>query len=518
MMINSPFERRVDPTPDVFADQVNNIGLKWSRVTIDQMEWDPVEATGTYSKQNIDPSWQQAITGLANRGIKMIYSLAFWDEQIQSQECYHRFKQEEEIQRYLDYVKFIVQNFKDRIQYYEMINEPRFSECAPFNQQNIEPADYIELVRRTVEVIRQESPEAKIVVGATVLFYERYYLFEILESDIMPLVDGVSWHPMFGTSPEHQSEYYYNYSSIVQEIKDMAVTHDFEGEFIAEELSWGAPGYSDTAAAKYFARGIMMHLGMDVFAGMNLNEGDDLKIPRMKAIRNLSTIMAGAEPVSLPVEIQSEATKMRSYSFSLSNGDNLIALWTDGVAVDEDPGVKANLTFQGFTAQDVTGFDVLVGFQQPIIASNENGNLVISNLLVRDYPLILRLSPVAKPAVFTDLTVSPTEAQLGQPVEISVKVTNVGGMESSYTVILTINGIVEDSETITLVGGESTTVTFKPVKEDAGMYDIDVSGLKGAFSVKEIPPPPPPTEPFPMWIVGIAIAAIGIALAALLVV
>jgi len=67
-------------------------------------------------------------------------------------------------------------------------------------------------------------------------------------------------------------------------------------------------------------------------------------------------------------------------------------LWTDGVAVDDDPGVSANLTVQGITSEDVTGIDVLNGYQQSIITNNENGNLVIQNLIVRDYPLIVRIS------------------------------------------------------------------------------------------------------------------------------
>jgi hypothetical protein len=83
---------------------------------------------------------------------------------------------------------------------------------------------------------------------------------------------------------------------------------------------------------------------------------------------------------------------IRSYSFSSPNGDKLIALWTDGVAVDEDPGINVNLTLPNLTAQDVIGIDVLEDFQQPIITSNENGNLVIQNLIVRDYPLILHIS------------------------------------------------------------------------------------------------------------------------------
>lgn len=40
----------------------------------------------------------------------------------------------------------------------------------------------------------------------------------------------------------------------------------------------------------------------------------------------------------------------------------------------------------------VTGIDVLYGFQQPLYASEEQGDLVVRNLLVKDYPIMLRLS------------------------------------------------------------------------------------------------------------------------------
>lgn len=103
--------------------------------------------------------------------------------------------------------------------------------------------------------------------------------------------------------------------------------------------------------------------------------------------------MAGAESANLQVNIESEEKNIKSYAFSLSNGDRLIALWTDGVAVDDDPGIDATLTIPRLSAQKVVGIDVLHGFEQELVIDTEDGDIVIQNLLVKDYPVILRLSP-----------------------------------------------------------------------------------------------------------------------------
>ena len=386
-------------TADWVERSKNNVGIKWvPPLTIDWLEWPEVDANDGYSEYYIDPSIDQVVTELNDLGFEIIYSLAFWDEEIEPEECYTRFKKEEEIQRYLDYVQWLVHNFKDRIQYYEMIGEPRINECPPFDQQNIELEDYVELVRRTVQTIHQEYPEAKIVVGATVLFHEGYYLMGILESDVMPLVDGVSWHPFYGQSPEYEPQYYYDYPATVQEIKDVASAHGFKGEYIVEEIIWsGIPDsplmYSESVAAKYLGRGIMMHLGMDIITGFGGSEPwKREQRAEMRVARNLSTIMAGTKTATLPVQIQTTVTNTVSYTFSLSNDDHLIALWTDGVALEYDLGITTTLTFSGFVNHQVAGIDVLYGYQQQMITSEEDGNLVIRNLLVKDYPIILRLN------------------------------------------------------------------------------------------------------------------------------
>jgi hypothetical protein len=61
--------------------------------------------------------------------------------------------------------------------------------------------------------------------------------------------------------------------------------------------------------------------------------------------------------------------------------------------VDDDPGITTTLTLPGSSDQRATGIDVLYSFEQQVITDTEDGNLVIRNLLVKDYPIILRLAP-----------------------------------------------------------------------------------------------------------------------------
>jgi hypothetical protein len=125
-----------------------------------------------------------------------------------------------------------------------------------------------------------------------------------------------------------------------------------------------------------------MHLGMDVGVGVP----DDNIV-----VRILSTVMAGAEPVSLEVEIQTTAPNMVSYSFALPNGEYLVAFWTDGEAVEYDSGVSSTVIIPGLGDRAATGLDVVYGFEQELIVEDEDGNLIIRDLLIKDYPIILRL-------------------------------------------------------------------------------------------------------------------------------
>ena len=119
---------------------------------------------------------------------------------------------------------------------------------------------------------------------------------------------------------------------------------------------------------------------------------------------------------------------------------------------------------------------------------------------------------VEAPAKFTvtDLSISPTEVEVKQKITISVKVTNTGEQTGSCTIDLKVAGAIVDTKTVTLAGGESTTVTFELVKGEVGTFDVEVAGLKSAFLVKEIPLSSPPWELY-ATIAAVIVVAVGVA-------
>jgi len=103
-----------------------------------------------------------------------------------------------------------------------------------------------------------------------------------------------------------------------------------------------------------------------------------------------------------------------------------------------------------------------------------------------------------EPATFTSssLSISPLEVDTGETVTISVLMANTGEEAGSYTVILKINGVVEETKEITLAGDASKAVAFTTSRDKAGNYSVDVDGLAGSFTAKEVAlPPAPPTAP-----------------------
>ncbi len=82
------------------------------------------------------------------------------------------------------------------------------------------------------------------------------------------------------------------------------------------------------------------------------------------------------------------------------------------------------------------------------------------------------------PAEFevTDATLSDTEIEAGKSVDVTATVENVGDQLGTFTAELIVDGEVVDEKSVTIGTGVEKTVTFTEQFEEAGEYEIEVSG------------------------------------------
>jgi acetyl esterase/lipase len=100
------------------------------------------------------------------------------------------------------------------------------------------------------------------------------------------------------------------------------------------------------------------------------------------------------------------------------------------------------------------------------------------------------------PAEFTisDLSVIPANIKPGEQVTVSVVVTNTGGSEGSYTVILKINGVEESTKEVTIKANRSETVDFYVTRDKEGSYKVSIDDKIGEFNISAPTPIVTPTS------------------------
>ena len=370
-------------------------GLTRARVAMDGIE--PQQVIWDLPELEIHPLHEAVINRLVNNGIIITYVLMFWDKETypngEGAPC-QRFQTEEEVDRFLEYVRFIVGHFKGRVPFYEIWNEPDILNFCP---KAIRVDDYINLVQKTVPVIRETDPDAKIVIGgvSNTRFGAYDYLLALLKNgEIMPLVDVISFHPNYGASPEHPENqaYYANYANMLQDFKNTAEANGFRGEYRADEITYRTPEnamedqpwtYSTIASNKYFLRSVLTNLSLGVSSGLGMPYA---------VTPFLCTLLDGAQPVPLETRVEtSPGVDLQQTSFSLPDGSVLLGVWREGIAKDFDEGIEATLLIQGAQAAQVTVIDLLLGVEQELTAEVLDGNLVIDGLMIKDYPLMIKL-------------------------------------------------------------------------------------------------------------------------------
>lgn len=119
---------------------------------------------------------------------------------------------------------------------------------------------------------------------------------------------------------------------------------------------------------------------------------------------------------------------------------------------------------------------------------DSEGDQIVLSLFAGNWE-VSYIFPLNLPAAFevSNLHVTPDDVSAGDSVTVSVTVTNVGGQTGSFNVPFSVNQTLEETKSVTLEGGESTTVEFKVTKDALGTYDVKVDDLSTEFTVTDEP-------------------------------
>ncbi|MFC1899217.1 hypothetical protein ACFLXP_02690 [Chloroflexota bacterium] len=93
--------------------------------------------------------------------------------------------------------------------------------------------------------------------------------------------------------------------------------------------------------------------------------------------------------------------------------------------------------------------------------------------------------PALIPAIFEtgNLTINPQQAIQGQPVIVSLTISNVGDVSGNTKLYLIIDGIVRAVREVTLDSGSTETLEFEVSNLAAGQHQVKIAGLSENFTV-----------------------------------
>jgi hypothetical protein len=422
-----------------------DLGLKWVRVGYhdDSVNWHWVEKEK--GKLEIDPEADSAITYLTQRGIDIDFVLAFGNRLYTMPDSVRRLPQLWEwyfenprppttpkaLDAWERYVRFVVRHFRDRVKVFEIWNEWNVPE---YWGERPDVEHYLALVRRTVPIIRDESPQARVMLGSVAGFAygmshwtaeemrkkEKEDPFLRAVAELAGDVDIIGWHPFYQTDPEHM--FFVSYADDVRAFKAWAARQGFRGDFSASEWTyaanyppptppnwWGDFQSTELDKAKYIARLSVLHTALDInsfycetwsnYYPLDLTllrrsfSGSPVSVQQPQAgyyaMRNLATALEELRPADFDCRVEGETAKTELYKMARRD-EKVVALWMSGRADDNFQPVSLQIEIAG-DYRSVWGYDCLNGVRQELTTERTESGVRIKGVLVKDYPTLIRL-------------------------------------------------------------------------------------------------------------------------------
>lgn len=204
---SSPFGIQAGTLEDSLVAIAAEIGVKWTRLGA---SWPSIEKEkGIYSWEETDKAFEAALKNgitpfVTIGGGNRLYSVltTYSDPKlaaIYGEKPAPPIKDPVAMQAFLKFVKATVERYKDKINYWEVWNEPNHR-----NYWGDEPngKEYGQLVFQTAKLIREIDPECKIIAGAT-SGIDPEFTDNFLQAGADSLIDIISFHN-YGAIPEER--------------------------------------------------------------------------------------------------------------------------------------------------------------------------------------------------------------------------------------------------------------------------------------------------------------------------
>lgn len=420
-----------------------DLGLKWTRVGFhdDLINWHWVEKEKGVLQ--VDEEAEKGIRVLAENGVNVIFSLGFGNRFYQEDpkryfpqlwEMYFENpeppKSDEAIEGWCRYVRFCVERFKDSVACFEIWNEWN---ADVYWGDTADLYHYIKIARITIPIIRECAPDAKIMLGSFAGFCHgiskwsseeldnmvKTHPFLMAVTEFAKEVDIIGFHPLY--QADILIDQYVDYADSVKAFRNYCESIGYKGEYMATEYGyganypategdwWGYRKYTEIEKAKIIAQIDTIHTSQYVgsfFCGMFTTTYPlDISLLRRTVVsspitccnpqaayytrRNLATAFEDLIPASFNCEIDGDISEFMLCPMQRES-EQVLAIWLKGNILDDCEGKVQTLTFE-FEAKTASAYNPLTGEETPLNVTNNGKKTVLSGIVIRDYPLIIRL-------------------------------------------------------------------------------------------------------------------------------
>ncbi|MHB0856483.1 MAG: discoidin domain-containing protein [Anaerolineae bacterium] len=419
-------------------------GMKWARVGYhdDPINWHWVEKERGVLE--VDSAADESITELAEHGVQTVMALGFGNRLYSGPDPKRMLPQlwewyyenpappttPEALEAWGRYVRYMAEHFQDRVQHFEVWNEwniPAYYGAAPSAEE------YLAIAHTAIPILREVCPDAKVMLGSWAGFphgmsswseeelarQEKENLYLRVTKELAPEVDEIGWHPFYSQDPDTLQAYPADAKALLAWLERVG----FKGHCMVTEWStfaeypaapkpkgstFGEYKATEMDKAKYVAQVHVEHtaLGLESFFCelFHIDHPGDLSLTRrtfaadpiapqqpqaaLYVTRNLATALEDLQPDTFGFTLETTA-QLRAYPMQ-GPEDRVLALWQFGRPHDDSEGTPVDV-WVDVPCTQATGYEPLNGTAQNLVVERQGERSLLRGVLVRDYPLLLRL-------------------------------------------------------------------------------------------------------------------------------